>query len=73
MISYKKLRLLLVERDMSWQKLIKGIDVSQDVGVKLRNDKYVSIFTLEKICIFLNVDIGDIVSFSTDINIRPTK
>ena len=63
MISYKKLRLLMVENEISWQKLIKGVNVSQDVGVKLRNDKYVSIFTLEKICTFLNVDIGDIMSF----------
>lgn len=63
MISYKKLRLLLVEKEMSWQELIKGINVSQDVGVKLRNDKYVSIFTLEKICKFLDVDIGEIMSF----------
>ncbi len=64
MISYKKLRLLMVEREITWQKLIKGMDVSQDVGVKLRNDKYVSIFTLEKICKFLNVDVGDIMSFN---------
>ena len=53
----------MVENEISWQKLIKGVNVSQDVGVKLRNDKYVSIFTLEKICTFLNVDIGDIMSF----------
>ena len=73
MISYKKLRLLMVEKEMTWQELIKGVNVSQDVGVKLRNDKYVSIFTLEKICTFLEVDIGEIVSFSTGINNRGTK
>lgn len=63
MISYKKLRLLLVEKEISWQELIVGANVSQDVGVKLRNDKYVSIFTLEKLCNFLNVDVGDIMTF----------
>ncbi len=73
MISYKKLRLLLVDRDISWQDLIKGIKVSQDVGVKLRNDKYVSIFTLEKICSFLGVDIGEIMSFSTGTNTQTQK
>jgi DNA-binding Xre family transcriptional regulator len=73
MISYKKLRLLLVDREITWQKLIDGTGLSPDMGVKLRNDKSVSLYTLEKVCDFLNVDIGEVVSFSTGINTRTTK
>lgn len=63
MINYKKLRVLMAEREISWPELIKGMGVSQDVGVKLRHDKYVSIFTLEKLCNFLDVDIGEVMEF----------
>ena len=62
MISYKKLRLLLVDKEITWQKLIEGTGLSPDMAVKLRNDKSVSLYTLEKICNFLDVDIGDIIS-----------
>ncbi|HBD63501.1 MAG TPA: XRE family transcriptional regulator [Clostridiales bacterium] len=73
MISYKKLRLLLVDREITWQELLDGTGLSPDMGVKLRNDKSVSLYTLEKVCDFLDVDIGEVVTFSTGTNTLQAK
>ena len=63
MISYKKLRLLLVDKEISWKKLIEGTGLSPEMAVKLRNDKSVSLYTLEKVCNFLDVGIEDVMEF----------
>lgn len=61
MVSYKKLRFLLVEKDLQFKDLRQTLNLTSRTIQKLRNDSgYVDLETLEKICLFLKVDIGDI-------------
>lgn len=64
MISYKKLRLLLVERGFQFKDLRLALNLTPRTIKKLREDAYVDLETLEKICIFFEVDIGDIMHIS---------
>lgn len=60
MISYKKLRLLLVERGFEYKDFRIALELTPRTVKKLREDAYVDLETLEKICIYFDVDIGDI-------------
>ena len=60
-VSYKKLFLLLVERDMKKKDLQEKARVSSSTMVKLSKGEYVTMEVLVKICVALNVDIGDVV------------
>ena len=60
-VSYKKLFMLLVERDMKKKDLQELAGVSSSTMAKLSNGEYVTMEVLVKICTALNVDIGDVV------------
>lgn len=60
-VSYKKLFLLLVERDMKKKDLQEKARVSSSTMAKLSKGEYVTMEVLVKICVALNVDIGDVV------------
>lgn len=60
-ISYKKLRFLLVSRRMEFKDLRKALELTPRTVKRLREDGgYVDLETLERICVFFKVDIGDI-------------
>lgn len=65
-ISYKKLRIILAERNIKPTDVEKNTNVSWSALTRISKNESVTLSTLEEICKFLRCDIGDIVEF-TDI------
>ena len=66
-ISYNKLWKLLVDRKMSKADLRKAAGIAPNTMTRLRRDEEVTLTVLNKICTSLNVNIGDIMEFVSDI------
>lgn len=62
-ITYKKLFHMLIDREMSIAELQKQAGYSANISTRLRNDNYVSLESVEKICRVLNCKVDDIVEF----------
>lgn len=62
-VSYKKLLHLLVDRDTSLAELQKDAGYSANISTRLRNDEYIALETLEKICLVLDCGLDDIIDF----------
>lgn len=60
-VSYKKLFMLLIERDMKKKDLQEQAGISSSTMAKLSKGEYVTLEVLVKICTALAVDIGDVV------------
>ena len=60
-ISYKKLWILLIERDISPADLRKDLSIATGTMTKLRRNEEVALSVLIRICRYLDCDIGDIV------------
>lgn len=59
-ISYKKLWKMLIDRDMKKKDLQKLAGVSAASITKLGKNENVNTEIIEKICLALNCDVGDI-------------
>jgi DNA-binding Xre family transcriptional regulator len=59
-ISYKKLWIMLVEKEMSKQSLREQLEISAGTMTKLNKGEEVSLSTLLRICEFFDCNIGDI-------------
>ncbi len=59
-ISYKKLWVMLIERDISKAVLREATQLSPGTMSKLNKGEEVALSVLLRICDFLNCDIGDI-------------
>lgn len=59
-ISYKKLWIMLVEKEMSKQELRKALNLATGTMTKLSKGQIVSLTVLLRICEFFNCNIGDI-------------
>lgn len=62
-ISYNKLWKLLVDKKMSKADLRKAAGIAPNTMTRLRRDEEVTLTVLNKICVTLEVDIGDIMEF----------
>lgn len=60
-VTYRRLFHLLIDKEMSVSDLQKKAGYSANISTKLRNDSYISLETIEKICHALHCDIEDIV------------
>ena len=69
-ISYNKLWKLLIDKKMSKAELRKAAGIAPNTMTRLRRDKEVTLAVLNKICSTLNVDIGDIMEFMPEINLK---
>jgi DNA-binding Xre family transcriptional regulator len=67
-VTYKKLLHLLIDKDMTIADLQKKAGYSANISTRIRNDTYISLESVEKICRVLNCKIDDIVEFITDTN-----
>ena len=67
-VTYKKLLHMLIDREMSIAELQKQAGYSANISTRLRNDTYVSLESVEKICRVLNCKVDDIVEFVPDRN-----
>ena len=63
-VSYKKLFMLLIERDMKKKDLQQQAGVSSSTMAKLSKGEFVTMEVLVKICTALKVDIGDVVEIA---------
>ena len=59
-ISYKKLWILLVEREISPATMRKELEIATGTMTKLRRNEEVALSVLLRICEYLNCNIGDI-------------
>ncbi|UYJ16893.1 MAG: helix-turn-helix transcriptional regulator [Veillonellaceae bacterium] len=67
-VTYKKLLHLLIDEDMTIADLQKKAGYSANISTRIRNDTYISLESVEKICRVLNCKIDDIVEFISDTN-----
>ena len=58
-ISYKKLWVLLIDRDIKKSSFRKELNLSSGTWTKLNKGEEVSLSILLRICDYLNCDIGD--------------
>lgn len=61
-ISYKKLWILLIEKDISPVVLREDLKIATGTMTKLRKNEEVAVSVLLRICEYLNCDIGEICS-----------
>ncbi|MDY6038288.1 MAG: helix-turn-helix transcriptional regulator [Eubacterium sp.] len=59
-ISYKKLWMLLIQRDITKVMLRRDLGIAPGTMSKLNKGKEVALSVLLRICEYLNCDIGDI-------------
>lgn len=67
-VSYKKLFHMLIDRDISSAQLQKMAGYSANITTRLKNNTYVSLESVEKICRVLGCKVDDIVDFIPDDN-----
>ncbi len=65
-ISYNKLWKLLVDKKMSKADLRKAAGIAPNTMTRLRRDEEVTLSVLNRICSTLDVNIGDIMEFTSD-------
>lgn len=71
-VNYRKLWKLLIDYEMNKTDLKNKCGISYNVIAKLSSNEFVSMESLYKICNVLNCDIGDIVSFQTNLENKET-
>ena len=59
-MSYKKLWLMLVEKEISQAMLRKDLNIATGTMTKLRRNEEVALSVLLRICEYLDCNIGDI-------------
>ena len=59
-VSYKKLWILLIEKEISVVKLRKDLNIATGTMTKLRKNEEVALSVLLRICEYLDCNIGDI-------------
>ena len=64
-ISYNKLWKLLVDKKMSKADLRKA-GIAPNTMTRLRRDEEVTLSVLNRICVVLDVNIGDVMEFTND-------
>lgn len=65
-VSYKKLFHMLIDRGITNTQLQKMAGYSANITTRLKNDTYISLESIEKICVVLNCGVDDILEFVTN-------
>ena len=65
-ISYNKLWKLLIDKKMSKADLRKAAGIAPNTMTRLRRDAEVTLAVLNRICVALDVNIGDVMEFTND-------
>lgn len=66
-ISYNKLWKLLVDKKMSKADLRKAACIAPNTMTRLRRDEEVTLAVLNRICVTLDVNIGDVMEFVAEV------
>jgi len=72
-VTYKKLWIMLIERNLSKTELREMADISPATLTKLNKNKYVHMEMLEKICRALGCSFDDIVELLPQVNEEETN
>lgn len=64
MVSYNKLWKKLVELKLNKKEFKEAIGIGSTTITKLTRDEFVSMEVMLKICLYLNCDIGDVMTFT---------
>lgn len=68
-ISYNGLWKLMIDKNLQKKNLIEDLNISSATIAKMGKGESVSVDVLERICEYMNCNIGDIMSFEiNDIN-----
>lgn len=62
-VTYKKLFHLLIDRGIQAAELTEMAGFSGNIITRLKRDQYVSLDSIEKICLALNCKVDDILEF----------
>lgn len=65
-VNYKPLWKMLIDRDISKQQLREKTAIARSTMVKMRNNEYVAMDILIRICIALNCGMDDIVEIERE-------
>lgn len=65
-ISYNKLWKLLIDKKMSSSELRKLANIAPNTMTRMKKDQEVSLQVLERICVVLGADIGEVVEIVSD-------
>lgn len=68
MITYKKLRSYLKERDIKQKEMIQACGLGSKTVNSIVHDRHLSTETIDKICDWLDVQPGDIMEFVREEN-----
>jgi DNA-binding Xre family transcriptional regulator len=66
-ISYRKLRIILMDRKLKPSSVCKEVGLSHNVGRKIMNDENIEVLSLAKICLYLGVSFNEVIDL-TEIN-----
>ena len=71
-VAYKKLFHLMIDKNISNAELMEKAGFSANIITRLKQNHYLSLDTIEKICLALNCGVDDILEF-TQIPNKPNK
>lgn len=64
-VTYKKLFHLMIDRGITNAELMEKAGFSANIITRLKRNHYLSLDTIEKICVALNCGVDDILEFET--------
>lgn len=70
-VTYKKLFHLLIEKGIQPAELTEQAGFSANILTRLKRNKYISLDSIEKICLALNCKVDDILEFIPDEEEQP--
>lgn len=65
-ISYNNLWKILIDRNMQKKDLINELGISSTTIAKMGKGEKVSLDVLERICLYFDCNIGDVISFEKE-------
>lgn len=69
-VTYKKLFHLLIDKGMSTAELMEKAGFSANIITRIKRDNYISLDTIEKICLTLDCGVDDILEFLKKENVE---
>lgn len=72
-VSYKGLWKMLIDKKMYKKDLASKLSISSATMAKMGKREQVSLNVLERICTYMNCNIGDIMSFEKEENVDGSK
>ena len=67
-VSYKRLFHRLIDIDMSNAQLARKAEISLNIMTRLKRNEYISMESIEKICVVLDCGVDEVLEFIPDHN-----